>query len=146
MQLMRYADTCTGLCVVKSFHRTPHDASLYMSQCVLLCPSPCTPFLLQNVLATGELFWLSRKEVEFVNQTFWQFSHHVPAGMVRSMPAQQLQTDFQIRNQSFDEALFLWRSWNLCWVFCRSVLTMLMDPSNRSSIVTVTSVYHNTSL
>lgn len=142
--LMRYGDTCTGLCVVTSFYRTFHDASLCLSQCVLLCPSPCTPFLLQNVLATGELFWLSSEEVEFVNQNFGNSIHHVPAVMVRSMPPQWLKTDFQIRNQSFGKALFLCRCWNLYWVFCQSVLSI--DLSNRSFIVTVTSVYHITSL
>lgn len=61
-----------------------------MSQCALLHPSPCTLFLLKNMLVAGQLLWLPSKEVKSVNHTFLQFRHPIPAGVVRLIPAQQL--------------------------------------------------------
>lgn len=110
------------------------NVSWCTSQWVLLHPSPCTLFL-KNMLVAGELFWLPSKEVKSVTRSLLWFRHPIPAGVVRLMPAQQLhkwRRIFQIRSTGFYKAAFLRGSWNLCGIFCWSVLVMLMDCSNPS--------------
>lgn len=57
---------------------------------MLLCPSSCTWLLLKNMLATGDPFWLPRKEVEFLDHSLWQCNRLIPARMIRLMSAQQV--------------------------------------------------------
>lgn len=78
----------------------------------LLHPSPCTPFLLKNMVLAGELLWLSSKLVKSVNSTLLWFRHPIHFSWTSevniSAAVVQMKMDFQFRNTSFDKIAFLW--------------------------------------
>ena len=50
----------------------------------------CVLHLAHGMLATGDPFWLPRKEVEFLDHSLWQCNRLIPARMIRLMSAQQV--------------------------------------------------------